>query len=120
MEIENYLIELGHTEIFDELTTQLELDDKQFEQLRRAMHDKRKDEVYQLAVQNGNESIANELTDLIGAFGSFDMLDYYEEHWQRNPRLLKIIQHLKRLATLLKESGIDEILVDLGRVKHIP
>ncbi|MRH42585.1 ATP phosphoribosyltransferase regulatory subunit [Aquibacillus halophilus] len=118
LQIDSYLIELGHTGIFDELTAPLQLDEIELEKLRIAMHDKRKDEVYQIA--SDNKEIAGQLTELVDAFGSFDIIEYYEKHWKDNDRLLEIIQHIKQLASLLKESGVEDVLVDLGRVKNLP
>lgn len=120
MGIHSYLIELGHSEIFKELTKELHLTADQIEKLRQAMHDKRKDEVYQFASQNGNQEIAAELTELVDAFGSFDVIDHYEKRWKQRPELLSIIQHLKKLALLLQACGVEEVIVDLGRVKNLP
>ncbi|WP_226034830.1 ATP phosphoribosyltransferase regulatory subunit [Aquibacillus saliphilus] len=118
LQINNYLFELGHTGIFDELTAPLKLNEDQLENLRKAMHDKRRDEVYQIA--SDNKVIAEQLSDLVDAYGSFDVIETYERHWENNNRLLKILKHIKQLATLLKESGVEEVLVDLGRVKNLP
>ncbi|WP_053219529.1 ATP phosphoribosyltransferase regulatory subunit [Virgibacillus senegalensis] len=120
LEVDNYLIELGHSQIFDELTAPLNLNAQQSEKLRQAMHDKRKDEVFNLASLAGSKKIASELTDLVDAYGNVEILEVYEERWKHNRQLLGIIQHLKRLAQLLNDCGIKEILVDLGRVKNLP
>ncbi|MDL4839563.1 ATP phosphoribosyltransferase regulatory subunit [Aquibacillus rhizosphaerae] len=117
---DNYLIELGHTGIFEELTSPLQLTEDQLEKLRGAMHDKRRDVVYQIAASNGQEEIAEALTNLVDAYGSFDIINKYEKMWSDNDRLLNIIKHIKQLANLLKDSGVDEVLVDLGRVKNLP
>lgn len=120
LHIEKYLIELGHTGIFEELTAPLGLDEIQLDKLRLAMHDKRKDEVYQLIEDSGNKEIAEQLATLIDAFGSFDVIEKYEKLWNKNDRLLEILGHLKQLANLLRDLGVKEILVDLGRVKNLP
>lgn len=120
LEIKEYLIELGHTGIFDELTTPLELNKAEEDQLRQAMHDKRRDVVYQIAADKGHPVIANQLTQVIEAYGTIDELEKYQTIWASNPRLVKILNHLKQLATVLKGLGIDEVLVDLGRVKNLP
>ncbi|MDC3426213.1 ATP phosphoribosyltransferase regulatory subunit [Aquibacillus sp. 3ASR75-11] len=120
LNIEDYLIELGHTGIFDELTAHLQLSDKQLDSLRQAMHDKRKDEVFQLASLHGDTETAEALTGLVEAYGSFDVIDAYEKRWKSNERLLSIIQHIKKLANLLKETGVNDVIVDLGRVKNLP
>ncbi|MDQ0177426.1 ATP phosphoribosyltransferase regulatory subunit [Bacillus chungangensis] len=120
MGIHSYLIELGHSEIFKELTKELHLTVDQIEKLRQAMHDKRKDEVYQFACQHGDKEIAAELTDLVDAFGSFDVIEHYEKRWKQRPQLLVIIQHLRKLALLLQACGVEDVIVDLGRVKNLP
>ncbi|WP_186577346.1 ATP phosphoribosyltransferase regulatory subunit [Aquibacillus kalidii] len=120
LHIDHYLIELGHTGIFDELTSPLKLETDQLEKLRMAMHDKRKDEVYQIVANSGNSNIADQLSMLIDAYGSFDVLEKYEKLWAGNSRLLDILGHLKQLAVLLKDLGVQDILVDLGRVKNLP
>ena len=120
LNIGNYLIELGHTGIFEELTAPLQLNEEETEKLRQAMHDKRRDEVYQLAAGHGSKAIAEHLTSLVDAFGPVDIMETYEQKWQSNEKLLSIIRHLKQLARLLKESGIEDVLVDLGRVKNLP
>lgn len=120
LEIKEYLIELGHTGIFDELTTPLELNKVEEDQLRQAMHDKRRDVVYQIAADKGHPFIAKQLTQVIEAYGTIDELEKYQTIWASNPRLVKILNHLKQLATVLKGLGIDEVLVDLGRVKNLP
>ncbi|WP_117169548.1 ATP phosphoribosyltransferase regulatory subunit [Paraliobacillus sediminis] len=120
LEIKEYLIELGHTGIFDELTSPLELNKAEEDLLRQAMHDKRRDVVYQIAADKGHPVIANQLTQVIEAYGTIDELEKYQTIWASNPRLVKILNHLKQLATVLKGLGIDEVLVDLGRVKNLP
>ncbi|MEB6550305.1 ATP phosphoribosyltransferase regulatory subunit [Heyndrickxia sporothermodurans] len=119
--INHYIIELGHTGIFEFLINQLDLNDGEIETLQLAMHDKRKDKVYELAARNGKEHIASELVVLIDAFGPFDeVLNEYEIRWKNRPALLKIVKHIKKLAKLLNESGKIHVIVDLGMVKKLP
>ncbi|WP_026771301.1 MULTISPECIES: ATP phosphoribosyltransferase regulatory subunit [Sediminibacillus] len=120
LEVEDYLIELGHSEIFELLAAPLKLDSVQAERLRQAMHDKRKDEVFQLANHAGSRTIAEQLTELVDAYGSVEILEVYEKHWKNNQHLLEIVEHLKSLVKLLNDCGIKGILVDLGRVKNLP
>lgn len=117
--IDNYVIELGHTGLFEQLTNDLNLQGDHYEKLRAAMHDKRVDEVYQLAVNAGSKSVAEELTRLVDAYGNADIMDEFLEYWKEEPKLISILHHLKKLACLLEEAGA-EVLVDLGRVKNLP
>ncbi|MCJ7840800.1 ATP phosphoribosyltransferase regulatory subunit [Lederbergia sp. NSJ-179] len=116
----DYLIELGHTEIFESLVRPLTLSQVDEQRLRQAMHDKKKDEVYQIALHGGNEKSAIELASLVDAFGSLEILSEYEARWEDQPDLLDIVAHLKKLAQLIEQSGQQEILIDLGRVKNLP
>ncbi|MGV3465198.1 MAG: ATP phosphoribosyltransferase regulatory subunit [Heyndrickxia sp.] len=120
LNINEYAVELGHTEIFEELTKTMKLAEAGKERLRIAMHNKRKDEVYAIATQYGDENLANELVFLIEAYGSIDILKEYEQRWADNEKLSAIIQHLNRIISILKEVNIHEIMVDLGRVKNLP
>ncbi|UFU01160.1 ATP phosphoribosyltransferase regulatory subunit [Radiobacillus kanasensis] len=120
LSITEYLIELGHTGIFEELTLPLKLTVEAEKKLRQAMHDKRKDEVHVLATKSGSEDIAEELVDLIDAYGSADLIEKYEEKWSNRERLLSILNHLKSLVSLMKASGMQDVTVDLGRVKNLP
>ncbi|MGE8206455.1 ATP phosphoribosyltransferase regulatory subunit [Heyndrickxia sp. NPDC080065] len=121
LNIEQYLIELGHTGIFDELTKQLTLSEEEMEALRLAMHDKRKDEVYKLALNKGHLDIAEELLHLVDAYGSFTtILMEYEQRWEKHPKLLNILKHLKKVADMLDAIGGEEVIVDLGKVKKLP
>lgn len=117
--ITDYVIELGHTGLFDQLTDELEMQEEQYEKLRAAMHDKRIDEVFQLASSAGSEKVAKELTRLVDAYGKTEIIDEFLEFWKEEPKLTKILEHLKKLAVLLEEAGAD-VLVDLGRVKNLP
>ncbi|KRG13094.1 ATP phosphoribosyltransferase regulatory subunit [Lederbergia galactosidilytica] len=114
------LIELGHTEIFESLVRPLTLSEADEKRLRQAMHDKKKDEVYQIALNGKNEQSAKELASLVDAFGSLDILSDYEERWKDRKDLLDILDHLKKLARIVEQSGNQEILIDLGRVKNLP
>ncbi|WP_138414629.1 ATP phosphoribosyltransferase regulatory subunit [Aquibacillus sediminis] len=119
LNINDYLVELGHIGIFNELIAPLNLTEQQIDQLRNAMHDKRRDDVYQIVANAGRKDIAEELTSLVDAYGTSAMIEEYEEKWQHNQQLLSIIQHLKRLANLLEQLNV-EVIVDLGRVKNLP
>lgn len=114
------LIELGHTEIFESLVRPLTLSQVDEKRLRQAMHDKKKDEVYQIALNGKNQQSAIELASLVDAFGSLDILSEYEERWKERTDLLEILAHLKKLARIVEHSGSQEILIDLGRVKNLP
>lgn len=120
LNITDYLIELGHTGIFEELTAPLQLSDQQSDTLRTAMHDKRRDVVYQLVADLGFESEAEQLTNLIDAYGSYDVIEHYEKEWKNNERLLHILKHIKKLFNLLDNLGVKDVSVDLGRVKNLP
>ncbi len=118
--ISNYLIELGHTGIFDEIVASLNLDEADTKKLREAMHDKRRDIVYEIALAHGTEKQVTQLTQLVDAYGSVTELRNYQSIWKDNPKLTKILDHLIELANLLKQSGVDEVIIDLGRVKNLP
>lgn len=119
LQINDYVIELGHTGLFELLIGELNLNDNQYEKLRAAMHDKQIDEVYQLAKSAGSTQVAEELVRLVEAYGTIDIIDDFLSYWEDNPELTSILHHLKKLAGLLKESKA-EVLVDLGRVKNLP
>ncbi|MFB9828110.1 ATP phosphoribosyltransferase regulatory subunit [Lederbergia wuyishanensis] len=114
------VIELGHTEIYESLVEELQLSKFEAERLRQAMHDKKKDEVYQIALSHSNKEKAYELASLVDAFGPIEIIDEYEEKWKGRENVLGTLQHIKKLAKILMESGSGEILVDLGRVKNLP
>lgn len=114
------LIELGHTEIFESLVRPLSLSEVDEKRLRQAMHDKKKDEVYQIALNGKNKKSAAELASLVDAFGSLEILTDYEKRWEDRTDLLEIVDHLKKLARTVEQSGNQEILIDLGRVKNLP
>ncbi|HLU23175.1 MAG TPA: ATP phosphoribosyltransferase regulatory subunit [Bacillaceae bacterium] len=114
------IIELGHTDIYESLAQELSLSTIAAENLRQAMHDKKKDEVYQIAKANGSIETAEELAALVDAFGSIEIIAEYEHRWENRKDLLEILQHIKQLVAILQQSGSEDILVDLGRVKNQP
>lgn len=119
--IPNFMIELGHTGIFEELTNQLELGVEELTGLRAAMHDKRKDKIYKLVCDKGDIKIAHELVCLVDAYGSADtVISEYEKRWKNQENLLDKIHHLKKLVLMLNATGDVEVIVDLGRVKNLP
>ncbi|GGE39879.1 ATP phosphoribosyltransferase regulatory subunit [Pullulanibacillus camelliae] len=120
IQCEPYYIELGHTGFFEQLTLAMQLTDKVSEQLRQAMHDKNKDQVFKIAKQHSNQQHAEELVELINAFGSTEILDRYATHWSNHSELLGIIDHLKTIVKVLQDIGMNQILIDLGRVKNLP
>ncbi|QXE03232.1 ATP phosphoribosyltransferase regulatory subunit [Terribacillus sp. DMT04] len=117
--VDSYSVELGHTEIFETFIASLELDEEKASQVRQAMHDKRKDEVYRLISETGSEQTAAAVADLADAFGGTAVLAKYEQEWAEEPKLLAVIQELQQLALALEELGQD-VIVDLGRVKQLP
>ncbi|MBS4197454.1 ATP phosphoribosyltransferase regulatory subunit [Lederbergia citri] len=114
------VIELGHTEIYESLVAEMQLSKADAERLRLAMHDKKKDEVYQIAIARSNKEKAEELASLVDAFGPIEIIAEYEEKWKERENVLGTLRHIKKLAEILKQSGSGEILVDLGRVKNLP
>ncbi|MFP7169275.1 ATP phosphoribosyltransferase regulatory subunit [Terribacillus halophilus] len=117
--VEQYSIELGHTEIFETFISSLELDEVTASQVRQAMHDKRKDEVYRLIKEAGNEETAESVAALTDAFGGTAILDAFAQAWKNDVKLFPVIQELQQLASALEELGQD-VIVDLGRVKQLP
>lgn len=120
LNVSDYLIELGHTGIFDELIRPLQLNQEQIQELLEAMHDKRRDIVYQLVLSYGSQQTAEQLVQLIDAYGSVEELQKFHGLWKDNKTLSAIFQHLIELVTLLEASGVEEVLIDLGRVKNLP
>ncbi|MEK3890156.1 ATP phosphoribosyltransferase regulatory subunit [Bacillus sp. FSL K6-3431] len=118
--LEPCVIELGHAGIYEKLAAELTLSKQERERLRVAMHDKKKDEVFQIAADNGSKELADELASLVDAFGQMEIISEYEKRWESKPELLRMLQHLKKLVLIMKASGNEEILVDLGRVKNLP
>lgn len=119
LSIKDYLIELGHTGIFDYLIQPLALSQTDEEKLRSAMDEKREDLVYRIASVNGDDNIANQLVELIQAYGGQDVLKTYRNKWQDTKELVVIIDHLEKLMTSLKELGVDDVIVDLGSVRQL-
>ena len=119
LSIQDYLIELGHTGIFDYLIQPLSLNQADEEKLRSAMDEKNEDFVYRIASVNGDDQIANQLVGLIQAYGGHEILADYRKRWQANPELVAIINHLEKLMTSLKELGVDDVIVDLGSVRQL-
>ncbi len=120
LHIDQYVIELGHTEIFDILIQSLKLDTTQEDLLRTAMHDKRRDVVYQLVNNTGNSDIANHLTELTEAYGNKDIITKYQDLWSDNDELLQILENLNNMIELIEATTDLEVIVDLGRVKNLP
>lgn len=118
--ISNYVIELGHTDLYESLASELSLSKDDAERLRQAMHDKRKDEVYEIALNHGDEETAKELAALVDAYGGIEVIAEYEERWKDREVLLQMLQHMRKVAYILEEAGSGDILVDLGRVKNLP
>jgi len=118
--IHDYVIELGHTELYESLVAGLQLAKEDAERLRQAMHDKRKDEVYQIAINNGDKETAQELAALVDAYGGIEVILEYEERWKGREELLHILGEMKQVAQIIKESNHANVLVDLGRVKNLP
>ncbi|MCM3024736.1 ATP phosphoribosyltransferase regulatory subunit [Heyndrickxia ginsengihumi] len=120
LQINDVIVELGHTGIFEEWVTKLNLSEEQVDRLRNAMHDKRKDEVYEIAKQNGHEKEAEVLATLVDAYGPFEMIDEYFDRWEDQPKLISILKHIKQLGMTLRNIGIEDLIIDLGRVKNLP
>lgn len=118
--ISDYVIELGHAELYESLVSELQLAKDEAEKLRQAMHDKKKDEVYHIALHNGGKETAAELAALVDAYGDIGIIDEYEKRWEGREGLLQMLKQMKKVAQILQESGSGDILVDLGRVKNLP
>jgi ATP phosphoribosyltransferase regulatory subunit len=116
----DYAVELGHAEIYESLVSVLELSREDAEKLRQAMHDKKKDEVYHIALQNGGKEAAAELAALVDAYGDIGIIAEYEKRWKGREDLPGMLEQMKKVAHILTESGSGDILVDLGRVKNLP
>ncbi|WP_240468587.1 ATP phosphoribosyltransferase regulatory subunit [Gracilibacillus sp. YIM 98692] len=120
LSINQYVMELGHTKIFEEIIAPFPFSDKDEEALRIAMHDKRTDLVEQIVRDLGYKELVEPLTNLIDAYGSKEMIERYEQIWSERPELLTILEELKNMIQLLEEIGETEVIVDLGRVKNLP
>lgn len=120
MGMEDYVIELGHANIYESLVSNLQFAKDDAEKLHQAMHDKKKDEVYHIVLNNGGKEAAAELAALVDAYGDIGIIDEYEKRWKDQEHLLQILEQMKKVAHILKASGSGDILVDLGRVKNLP
>ncbi|UOQ47714.1 ATP phosphoribosyltransferase regulatory subunit [Gracilibacillus caseinilyticus] len=118
--IDSYVIELGHTGIFETLITDYSFSDKQKDALLIAMHDKRADVVEEIVTKAGHEQLSDSLLALIDAYGSKEIIDDYRKRWAGHDDLTAILTHIERLIDLLEASGVTEVIVDLGRVKNLP
>jgi len=119
LSIQDYLIELGHTGIFDYLIKPLQLNKSEEEKLRIAMDDKQEDVVYRMVVSRGDQAIAKQLVELIQAYGGIDVLQRYRERWADTKELVDIIDHLTILMDSLKRLGVKDVSVDLGSVRQL-
>src|SRR5699024_2575002 len=117
--IKEYVIELAHSDIFDYMIQPLELTKDEEEELRIAMNDKQEDVVYQLVANKGNEEIAEQLVDLIQAYGGKEILATYRQKWADIEELIEIINHLEQLMTSLGKLGVRDVIVDLGSVRKL-
>lgn len=118
--LHTYVIELGHTGIFEAITEPFDLTASEEQNLLHAMHDKRSDLVEELIIQAGHPSLKQPLLSLIDAYGSKDIIRQYRNQWHGQEKLLAILSHLEKLIHLLEAAGVQEVIVDLGRVKNIP
>ncbi|SFM37141.1 ATP phosphoribosyltransferase regulatory subunit [Gracilibacillus orientalis] len=118
--IHSYVIELGHTGIFDALIAPFTFNKDDEEELLKAMHDKRSDLVEEIVGKSGNSELVKPLLALIDAYGSRDIIDQYRKRWADREDLTEILTHIEKLIDLLEASGVTEVIVDLGRVKNLP
>ncbi len=58
--------------------------------------------------------------DLIDAYGDVSILDRYKVKYQDDDTIVTIIKELTQLVNVLEQLGIDQTIVDLGRVKQLP
>lgn len=114
------LIELGHTGIFDDFVQDLPLNNVHMEKLKQAMYAKRKDEVYSLVLEHSSAEKAREFASLVDTYGSYELLDHYKKVWLAHPRRLLVIEHLQKVADILKACGVEDVIIDLGQVKQMP
>ncbi|SEN47995.1 ATP phosphoribosyltransferase regulatory subunit [Amphibacillus marinus] len=120
IDVRNYIIELGHTGLFDYLIKSLELNQETEEQLRLALYDKKQDAIYQIINKREHNEIAQDLVELTKAFGGKEVLVRYGLRWQDRPELVAILNQLQQLVAVLEQIGVPEVIVDLGRVKELP
>ncbi|MDX8047062.1 ATP phosphoribosyltransferase regulatory subunit [Gracilibacillus sp. S3-1-1] len=120
LEIDQYVIELGHTGIFEALVAPFAFTELEEEQLLQAMHDKRTDLVEAIVLKAGNAELAESLLALIDAYGSRDIIKQYRQKWSDREDLIEVLTNIEKLIDLLEASGVSEVIVDLGRVKNLP
>ena len=81
------------------------------ERLRQAMPIKKKDEVYQIANRSGNKEMANELAELVDAYGRMEIITEYEERWKdQSMSLLHASTYKKGWHPLLKNQEVKIFL----------
>ncbi|GAB2548711.1 ATP phosphoribosyltransferase regulatory subunit [Gracilibacillus alcaliphilus] len=120
LDITSYVLELGHTGIFEAIIAPYSFTKEQEQQLLQAMHDKRADLVEEIALIHEDAELASSLISLIDAYGSRDIIEQYRRKWSARQNLLAILDHIEQLIDLLEASGVTEVIVDLGRVKNLP
>lgn len=120
LDIKDYVIELGHTGIFEGILTLYPLTDQQKEQLHEAMYEKREDYVKEILIGTESEDLISILIDLMDAYGSRDVIDEYKNRWEDNKELLEILYQMEQLIHLLEQVNVPEVIIDLGRVKNLP
>lgn len=116
--IDDYLIELGHTGIYEKIIEPLMFTSIEEKKLRQAMHDKRQDVVK--ALTETNQAVQKQLLNLIQAYGESTLLDEYKQIFKDDTDIVAILDELQDLVNVLKQLGIDQTIVDLGRVKQLP
>ncbi|MFC4387560.1 ATP phosphoribosyltransferase regulatory subunit [Gracilibacillus marinus] len=119
IETTNYIIELGHTNIFEYVIHPLSLTVEIEEELRNAMHNKNRDLVQQLMAPFDN-SVKETLIQLIDAYGGNEIIKKFKDIWVNDVELSKLLNHMDKLIQLLESVGVAEVIVDLGRVKNLP
>lgn len=120
LDIKDYVIELGHTGIFEGILTLYPLTNHQKEQLHEAMYEKREDYVEEILIGTESEDLITILIDLMDAYGSRDVIDEYKNRWEDNEDLLDILYQMEQLIHLLEQVNVPEVIIDLGRVKNLP
>ena len=118
VDVSDYVIELGHTGIYETIIAPLALSVEEEAKLRLAMHDKRQDVVKDLTEKN--PMVQKQLLDLIDAYGDVSILERYKATYQDDETIVTIVNELIQLVNVLKQLGIDQTIVDLGRVKQLP
>ncbi|ENH96982.1 ATP phosphoribosyltransferase regulatory subunit [Gracilibacillus halophilus YIM-C55.5] len=118
--IGQYVIELGHSSIFNLLIDSIGLTKIEEENLRIAMHDKKEDRITDILQSYDQTDLSQTLIGLINAYGGKEVIATYEKKWKDRPELLAVLQRLKQLIDVLETIGVDDVIVDLGRVKNLP